>query len=103
MGQRAMVGGVKARLTLFQFQMIAAQLLALNAADRAVGYPLFGPAIIDHMDREAAARLGEHADFLDALASGPKPDLMKAVSRQICPANSHGVSQEAHGASRAAA
>jgi hypothetical protein len=42
--------------------MIAPQLLAPDAADRAVGNSFFGRAIFDNLDREAAAWLGENGD-----------------------------------------
>jgi hypothetical protein len=78
--------------------MVAPQLFALNATDGAIGHSFLGRAIIDHMDRKGAARACENAELFDRLASRPKPELLKAISRQICPANSHGVFQEAHGA-----
>jgi hypothetical protein len=83
---------------LFKFQMTPPQFFALDAANGAIGHALLGGAIIDHMDRKGAARRREHAKFLDRLASGPKPQLLEAVLRQVCPGDGHGVFQKAQGA-----
>jgi len=93
-----LAAGANGRPASFRTQVVAPLLFALNATNGAIGDPFLGRAIIDHLDRKGAARACEHAKFFDGLASGPKPELLEAVSRQICPANSHGVFQEAHGA-----
>src|SRR5258708_23294816 len=93
-----LAAGANGRPASFQTQMVAPLLFALNATNRAIRDPFLGRAIIDHLDRKGAARDCEHAKLFDGLASGPKPKLLEAVSRQICPTNSHGVFQEAHGA-----
>jgi hypothetical protein len=69
----------------------------LNATNGTIGNPFFGRAVFDHMDRKPTAQVPQNAKSFNALASWPKPDLLQAVSCQICPANSHGVFQEAHG------
>ena len=82
----------------FRSQMVTPEFFALNATSRAIGNLFVGRAIADHMDRKSAAQVAEHAKSFHRLASGPKPDLLQAVSRQIRPTNSHGMFQEAHGA-----
>jgi hypothetical protein len=59
------------------------KLLPLDAAERAVGQALWRRAIVDHMQREAIALPGEHADRTDRFASRPQAKLLQAVARQI--------------------
>jgi hypothetical protein len=76
--------------------VIAPKLFALNATNGAIGKLFLCHTIIDHMERKPAAQIPENAKSLNCHASEPKPDLLKAVSRQICPTNSDSMSQEAH-------
>ena len=62
----------------------------------AIGKLFLCRTIIDHMERKPAAQIPENVKSFNYLASGPKPDLLKAVWRQIWPANSDSMSQEAH-------
>jgi len=55
----------------------------LNATDGAIGNFFLCRAIFDHMDGKPALQVPENAKSFNCLASGPKPDLLKAVSRQI--------------------
>jgi hypothetical protein len=77
--------------------MVAPEFFALNATNGAIGNLFLGHAIVDHVDRKSAAQVAEDAKSFHRLASGPKPNLVQAVARQICPTNSHGMFQEAHG------
>jgi hypothetical protein len=87
--------GVNRQLLSFCAQVVPPELFALNATNGAIGKLFLCRTIIDHMERKPAAQILENAKSLNCLASGPKPDLL-TVSRQICPANSDSMSQEAH-------
>ena len=78
--------------------MISPQLLPLDASKCAVGDLVLCRAIVDHMDGEPAAQIAEHAEALDRFASGPHPDLLQAVSRQICPQGAGGLERLDRGA-----
>ena len=72
------------------------ELFALNATNGAIGKLFLCRTIIDHMERKPAAQIPENVKSFNYLASRPKPDFLKAVWRQIWPANSDSMSQEAH-------
>src|SRR3981081_4105766 len=93
-----MAAGADRRMASFRSQMVAPEFFALDATNRAIGNLFLGHAVVDDMDRKSAAQVAEHAKSFHRLTSGPKPDLLQAVSRQICPTNSDGMFQEAHGA-----
>jgi hypothetical protein len=84
--------GVNRQLPSFCAQVVPPELFALNATNGAIGKLFLCRTIIDHMERKPAAQISENAKSFNCLASGPKPDLLKAVSRQICPANSDSMS-----------
>jgi hypothetical protein len=65
-------------------------LLALDAPYCAVGQVLLCRTIIDHMNRELAARSREHGNTLDRFASRPHAKLLDTVSRQVCPTDPNG-------------
>jgi hypothetical protein len=68
----------------------------LDAANGAIRKPLVCHTIIDDANRKSATRIAENADAFDRFASGPAPDLLQTITREVCPADSHGMFQEAH-------
>jgi hypothetical protein len=77
--------------------MIAPGLLALNAANGAIGDLPLRRAVIDHMNRKPAAQVPENAEPGNGLASRPEPDFPKAIPRQIRSTNSDGLPRKSHG------
>jgi hypothetical protein len=63
--------------------VVPPELFALNATDGAIGNFFLCRAIFDYMDGKPALQVPENAKSFNCLASGPKPDLLKAVPRQI--------------------
>jgi hypothetical protein len=78
--------------------MKPAQLLALNATQRAVRDLFIGRAVFDDMDRKSAIEIAENAEAGHGLASGPETKLLETIPGQIGPTNSDGVLKESHGA-----
>jgi hypothetical protein len=76
--------------------MVSSLLFAPNATNGAICKPLVGHAILDDADRKTAAHVAENPDAFNRLASGPTSYLLQTIPREVCPANSHGMFQEAH-------
>jgi hypothetical protein len=76
--------------------VVPPELFALNATNRTIGNLFLGRTIIDNMEGKPSLQVPENAKSFNRLASRPKPDLLKAIPRQICPTNSNGVFQKAH-------
>jgi hypothetical protein len=77
--------------------MIAPQLFPLNAPKRAICEFLLCRAVVDHMNAKLAARIPEHTEALNRLASRPQPELLQAVSRQICTTDPDRLPRKPHG------
>jgi hypothetical protein len=79
-----------------RLEMISPPFFALNATDGAIRKPLVCHTTIDDANRKPAIQISENAYAFNLLAPGPAPDLLQAITREVCPANSHGMFQVAH-------
>jgi hypothetical protein len=92
----ALIHGDELTRVLVRLETISPQLFALNTTNGTIGNPLVGHAVIDDTNRKSAPRISENANAGYRLASGPTPDMLQTISREICPANSDRVFQETH-------
>jgi len=77
-------------------EVISPQLFTLNAANGTIREPLVCHAIIDDANRKPVTHIAENADAFDRFASGPTPDMLQAITREVCAADCHRMSQETH-------
>jgi hypothetical protein len=79
-----------------RLEMISPLFFTLNATNGAIGTPLVCHTIIHNANRKRATQISENTYAFNLLASGPAPDQLQTITREVCPANSHGMFQEAH-------
>jgi hypothetical protein len=77
-------------------EVVSPLLFTFDATNGAIRKPFVCRTIIDDANRKSATHIAENTDAFDRLASGPAPYLLQTITREICPANSHGMFQEAH-------
>jgi hypothetical protein len=76
--------------------VVSPLLFTFNATNGAIRKPFVCRTIIDDANRKPVTHIAENANAFNRLASGPAPYLLQTITREVCPANSHSMFQEAH-------